>query len=261
MWAALWSWVLLGLTGVPQAYAAVPFKVIVYPCPEYTFMVRLVDENTHTHICSGVLVAGDMVVTTASCLRGRRFPHVTVGSGCCHDGSPPELMKICQSRIHESFSGSAENGGDIALLFLKKALQHAKPITGMRSILECPSDALSMVGWPRQGASLAPSRCQGVSIGFKYTTRFDCEKRLGVLPGGVVCATERPNVIPFWDHGAALLCDDRDLVGLQTTLEGYKHFVAPRAFVHMWGFKEWIEKRGNDNSTKQYNRECSHTEL
>ncbi|CAD7699750.1 unnamed protein product [Ostreobium quekettii] len=235
----------------------VTFEITKECCPnQFDFVVNIHDPYTRKHMCTGALVAPQVVATTATCLdqfkyddvKIREFPDVKIGGTEPNDARQGKVVKTCQKIVHENFDPKGSGGPDLALVIMdEKAVQD--PITKMVPLAECPNNNISFVGWFHPAEPL-----RGVPTLIAVPNE-NCEGLIGDIHEGSVCARTDPSQEPVYDEGGLLLCDGKDLVGLASrTKLGPKLY--PIAFTEVARYKEWIDSLGNQHSTVRNNKAC-----
>ncbi|GMH42062.1 hypothetical protein BSKO_09981 [Bryopsis sp. KO-2023] len=142
----------------------------------YPFMVSVRDRNGD-HLCGGVLIKKDAVLTAAHCVDVRvstnSNPRPTVFLGGWDRDNPIEKRKTVDTIVPESWTGDVIDGSDIAILKLDKpSCLLPMPILGTKLK---PSQELEFLGFGR--SSIGGSFSFLLQAGkFKYVTNKRCAK-------------------------------------------------------------------------------------
>eukprot|EP00803_Ostreobium_quekettii_P010047 evm.model.scf_433.4 EVM.evm.TU.scf_433.4 scf_433:47260-51474(-) len=129
-------------------------------CGRHPYIVSLRDMK-NTHMCSGVLVDRRAVLTSAGCVTGpeggQQF--IAVVGACSledalnetNDGGKVEIFQTKQVITHENWTGSIEDGYDIALIVLDG--ESSRSVIGLAAAKTQvrQNDRVAMVGWGLDG--------------------------------------------------------------------------------------------------------------
>ncbi|CAD7696113.1 unnamed protein product [Ostreobium quekettii] len=129
-------------------------------CGRYPYMTSFRDKDNN-HKCAGVLIHPRWVLTSARCVDPKdKANKVNVAVvGACNlgeqltvqneGGQTVEVFLISQTIVHDNWTGSFEDGFDIALVLLKGASQHQ--YVGMPQGIKglFANDRVAFVGWGR----------------------------------------------------------------------------------------------------------------
>eukprot|EP00873_Tetraselmis_striata_P014885 jgi/Tetstr1/435149/TSEL_002609.t4 len=131
----------------------------------YPYMASLRDPNTRHHFCAGALIEATVILTAAHCLDDRAKPGAAVyeplvfmGWECdetCSDEerrlSRPETSGTALTILHHVWRGTTIEGGDLALLILKRPM--TKPLLNVRWQPELfLYRLLTFLGWGLDGS-------------------------------------------------------------------------------------------------------------
>ncbi|CAD7699751.1 unnamed protein product [Ostreobium quekettii] len=225
-----------------------PFKISKKCSKNFRWMVNVADPLTQNHLCSGVLVKPDLVMTTATGLhqlQSGAHPKVIIGTNDINGegGDKPEILDTQKIIVHPRFNGAATSGPDLALLQLSQN-SHNSPLETWSSMSGCRNGPLSFVGWFISRRGGAPETTLSCVPNMKVVEHGQCAEVLKGLHEGSVCCGNSGTGNPVFDNGGPLLCGENKLVGLasKTELIGGQHY--PTSFVEVSEFKNWIESRG-----------------
>eukprot|EP00095_Tigriopus_kingsejongensis_P010225 maker-scaffold2688_size13239-snap-gene-0.3 protein:Tk10225 transcript:maker-scaffold2688_size13239-snap-gene-0.3-mRNA-1 annotation:"chymotrypsin-like serine proteinase" len=107
-------------------------------------------------MCQGVLWRSDVVVTAASCTKGKSSAKVIAGA---HDRTEDEFSQQYQIstdfRTHPEYSGSFSNNNDLALIILPRSFETNEFISTIKLATSEPSvgNPIQTAGWGARGNS------------------------------------------------------------------------------------------------------------
>lgn len=236
----------------------------------YPFMVSVRDRNGD-HLCGGVLIRPDAVLTAAHCVDVRvstkANPRPAVNIGGWDRDNPIEKRKTIDTHVPDAWTGDVIDGSDIAVLILNEP-SCLLPIPNLGSKLK-PSQELDFLGFGR--SSIGGSFSFLLQAGkFKYITNKRCEEafdlKADLTPKSVcikgpnsagVCAGDdggpvlyRPTIFEFRD----------ELVGIASYTTGECTDVdAVSIFTRVKPFISWIEEKLEESAKKSSAAKASTT--
>ncbi|XP_055529549.1 chymotrypsin-2-like [Wyeomyia smithii] len=200
----------------------------------------VVSVQNPTHICGGVLVANNWVLTTVSCVQGRSNLKVLVGS----HRLLTNMARVGVSSIILNPQYSATSGiNNVALLKLSQPVTSA-PVQ-INSATVTTGLPTAFYGWGSLNYGSASKSNELQTLYQKTVSAADCAKKLqknGGLATGFICAHIQPGQAACSkDQGGPLIdVSSGKLLGI------YDHGILcsgsfPDVFTNIAAFKTWIE--------------------
>lgn len=203
----------------------------------------MVSVQNPTHICGGVLVGENWVLTTASCVQGKTNLKVLVGS----DRLLTNMQRVDVSSmvIHTQYNQTS-GANNIALLKLAKSVTSARVKTiALNDIAVTSGLTTEFYGWGSlvYGSSARSNELQ--TLYQKTLSTVDCKAKyqnvLGLQNNQIFAHIQMGQAACSKDQGGPLVrYSNKKLLGI------YAHGVQcsgmyPDAFVSVFPYKSWIE--------------------
>lgn len=194
-----------------------------------------------THVCGGVLVKNNWVLTTASCVNDKEAGNIKVLAGSHRLLTNMERVGVSEKKVHASYNPTS-GINNVALLKLAKDVTSARvvPVT-LNDVAVTTGLSTVFYGWGslRYGS---PARSNELQTLYQKTlSATDCAKKLPGLPIGFICAQiQRGQAACSKDEGGPLIAyGSKKLIGIfdhGTQCSGD----APDVFVDVLSFILWI---------------------
>lgn len=245
---------------VDETDAIVPFLAdgVTAPKGDFSFIVSIRRFSTSEHLCGGVLVAPNLVLTAAHCVdpslpRSEPFPVCHIGSRFItkNDG---EIRFACKVIFHENWNGKITDGYDLVLLVLDES-STIDPVPIDTEPLKLGQSTVAL-GW---GRTEDDSRVEELQINeeLDVITNDQCNSPQafeGIIKENMVCAGGGKGGVCAGDSGGPLLkVDPPRLVGLTSFGRGGMcgKTTLPEVFTRIESFSEWVRSIG-DGESRQF---------
>ncbi|CAD7700206.1 unnamed protein product [Ostreobium quekettii] len=131
------------------------------PCGRYTFMASIQDPD-NVHLCGGVLIHPEWVLTAAHCMDFVDIPRIVVGACILGDGNGDDSVEIHLQpadkgiKIHPNWTGRLDDGNDLALIKLPEPSK-IQPVQLLNDNDIKTGRLLVAAGWGGQGSKCSKS--------------------------------------------------------------------------------------------------------
>ncbi|XP_058464069.1 chymotrypsin-2-like [Malaya genurostris] len=203
----------------------------------------MVSIQNPTHICGGVLVANNWVLTTASCVFGKSNLKVLANSHRLLTNM--ERVGASVSVVHPQYN-AASGINNVALLKLDRpAVSTQNSVIGLNDAVVISGAPTAFYGWGSLVYGSAAKSNELQTLYQKTLSAADCAKKYqnnGGLISGYICAHIQPGQAACSKDQGGPLVDYRSgkLIGI------YDHGILcsgnyPDVFVDVAAFKSWIQ--------------------
>ncbi|XP_058835667.1 chymotrypsin-1-like [Topomyia yanbarensis] len=203
----------------------------------------MVSIQNPTHICGGVLVGSNWVLTTASCVQGESNLKVMVGSHRLLSNA--ERVGVSSTILHSQYNPTS-GINNVALLKLVKSVVSSQVSTiSLNDAAVTSGIPTVFYGWGSPVYGIAAKSNELQTLYQKTLSASDCTKKyqnIGGLATGYICAHIQPGQAACSkDQGGPLVSySSGKLLGI------YDHGILcsgayPDVFVSVFTFKSWIE--------------------
>ncbi|KAL3780956.1 hypothetical protein HJC23_000843 [Cyclotella cryptica] len=232
------------------------------PSNRYTYTVSL--QSNGAHLCGGVLIAIDVVLTAAHCtsqISNWSSVTVVIGRENLSIDNEGEELKVSEVMVHPNYLQNVEYDNDFALLFLSQPTMSKVGIVKVNRVNSKPAayQSVLVLGWGdtavgeyRQGSDLLReallriipnSRCNNVEGDWNgINVTYD-----GYISESMMCASFKNRDSCQGDSGGPLIVEGEDdtsdlLVGLVSWGVGCANNIWPGVYARVSSGYNWIRR-------------------
>lgn len=213
--------------------------------------------ESEDHACSGAIIASNLILTTADCIKRVGAPwtrviYVVVGSSMrASESLNSQYAEVKDARIHERYGKGGNFDNDIGVILLRTRLMLGCAANIVLLPTQNPGDATySLVGWERYDGpykdvlSIVPVRLaddEGCNEELSDISKKFCGAYINSTQTTRMCVTESGTPLIYNDHIYGLVTKNYDC-----------HYHTTLYFTNVRHYLEWISDNGAESlcSTK-----------
>jgi V8-like Glu-specific endopeptidase len=189
----------LGFRAYRAAATAIPRPVTGWAAPVGALATAVGERGIGAHFCTASVVdspAGDLVVTAAHCVSGRRASRIVFVPGYHDRRAPYGVWAVTRVFVDQNWTDFADPDDDVAFLVVHKSGTTAsvQSLTGAEHLgIEAqPWQTVRVIGYPDR--TDAPISCVNQAILFSPTQlQFDCDGYTNGTSGSPLLANVSPS--------------------------------------------------------------------
>ncbi|KAL3776250.1 hypothetical protein HJC23_005274 [Cyclotella cryptica] len=205
------------------------------PSNRYTYTVSL--QSNGVHLCGGVLIAIDVVLTAAHCtsqISNWSSAAVVIGRENLSIDNEGEELKVSEVMVHPNYLQNVEYDNDFALLFLSQPTMSKVGIVKVNRVNSKPAayQSVLVLGW----GDTAVGDWNGINVTYD-----------GYISESMMCASFKNRDSCQGDSGGPLIVEGEDdtsdlLVGLVSWGVGCANNIWPGVYARVSSGYNWIRR-------------------